>query len=140
MVLNKVYSVQEISEIAGLPIRTIRYYIQKGLVDRPEGARKTASYTQDHLEQLMTVKRLSESGLSLAAIEKTMAGKSNKSVFSTYQQPGQVSVLSRVHICEGVELTIDSQQCGLTQTHITHIASEIAQLMTNIAKEENNDK
>ena len=51
------HSLQDISKLTGLPVRTIRYYIQKDLVDKPEGARKTASYSQSHLEQLMTVKR-----------------------------------------------------------------------------------
>ena len=45
------YSLQDINKITGLPVRTIRYYIQKNLVDKPEGARKTATYGQQHLEQ-----------------------------------------------------------------------------------------
>ena len=31
------YSLQDISTLTGLPVRTIRYYIQKNLVDKPEG-------------------------------------------------------------------------------------------------------
>ena len=36
------FSLDEIAALAELPKRTVRYYIQIGLVDRPEGAAKGA--------------------------------------------------------------------------------------------------
>jgi DNA-binding transcriptional MerR regulator len=129
------YDLQNISTLTGLPIRTIRYYIQKNLVDKPEGARKTASYTQQHLEQLMTVKRLSESGLSLAAIAKVMNGTQINNVHPSDMQPGQVRAVSFVHISPGVELSIDPLQCNLTQAQLRELSEHIIHTVNHFNKE-----
>ena len=42
----KTFTLDEIAALAELPRRTVRYYIQSGLVDRPQGIGKGASYTQ----------------------------------------------------------------------------------------------
>jgi DNA-binding transcriptional MerR regulator len=129
------YGLQDISTLTGLPVRTIRYYIQKGLVDKPQGARKTASYGQQHLEQLMTVKRLSEAGLSLAAIAKVMNGTQLSNVPSSDLQPGQIRAVSQVHISPGVELSIDPLQCSLDSQQLR----ELSQHITNIISRFNKD-
>lgn len=40
-----------------LPIRTVRLYIQKGLVSPPEGLRKGAYYTSHNLDQLQAIRK-----------------------------------------------------------------------------------
>lgn len=37
------FTLDDLSRLVELPKRTIRYYIQQGLVDRPEGAKRGAS-------------------------------------------------------------------------------------------------
>ncbi|MFO0952415.1 MAG: helix-turn-helix domain-containing protein [Isosphaeraceae bacterium] len=55
--------------------RTIRYYTTLGLLDRPSGFRgRTALYGPRHLRQLVAIKRLQASGLSLADVQKRLAG------------------------------------------------------------------
>ena len=51
------FSLDELCALADTPRRTVRYYIQEGLVDRPEGAERGANYTHDHLRQLLTVRK-----------------------------------------------------------------------------------
>mgnify|MGYP006092772557 CR=1 FL=1 len=130
------YSLQEISKLADLPARTIRYYIQKGLVDKPDGARKTASYGQLHLEQLMTVKRLSDSGLSLAAIAKVMAGKQPHQL-NENDAPllGEVRVKSHIHITCGVELSFDPRLCDLSQTQLRALTQVISDTFVQFEQE-----
>jgi DNA-binding transcriptional MerR regulator len=55
--------------------RAIRYYTTIGLVDRPAAVRgRTALYERRHLLQLVAIKRLQASGLSLARIQRELAG------------------------------------------------------------------
>lgn len=129
------HSLQDVSTLTGLPVRTIRYYIQKGLVDKPEGARKTASYGQVHLEQLMTVKRLSESGLSLAAIAKVMNGSQSTIAQHSDFQPGQIRAVSQVHICSGVELSIDPSSCNLDTQQLRELTEQLINTIRHFNKE-----
>lgn len=129
------YSLQDVSTLTGLPVRTIRYYIQKGLVDKPEGARKTATYSQLHLEQLMTVKRLSESGLSLAAIAKVMNGSQTTSVPCSDLQPGQIRAVSHVHISSGIELSIDPLTCTLDTKQLRDLTEQLLNTIRHFNKE-----
>ena len=115
-----------------MPVRTIRYYIQKNLVDKPEGARKTATYGQQHLEQLMTVKRLSDAGLSLAAIAKVMNGSQVAAVGPSDLQPGQIRAVSQVHISPGVELSIDPLQCTLNTAQLRELTQQIINILNKL--------
>jgi len=55
--------------------RAIRWYSTKGLVDRPTiGAGHAARYGRRHLLQLVAVKRLQARGMTLAEIQRQLAG------------------------------------------------------------------
>ena len=135
------YSLQEISTLTDLSARTIRYYIQKDLVDKPNGARKTASYGKLHVEQLMTVKRLSDSGLSLAAIAKVMAGKQTNQL-NEHEAPllGEVRVKSHIYIASGVELSVDPRLCDLSQTQLRALTQVISDTFVKFDQESKNEK
>jgi DNA-binding transcriptional MerR regulator len=58
--------------------RAIRYYTTIGLVDRPAAMRgRTVLYVRRHLLQLVAIKRLQAEGLSLARIQRELAGATN---------------------------------------------------------------
>ena len=50
------YPLANLCVLADLPPRTIRYYVQMGLVDRPQGETRAARYGAVHLEQLLLIK------------------------------------------------------------------------------------
>ena len=55
-------------------LRTIRYYTTLGLLDRPAEMRgRTALYGRRHLLQLVAIKKLQASGLSLSQVQERMA-------------------------------------------------------------------
>jgi DNA-binding transcriptional MerR regulator len=116
------YNLSALSLATDVPMRTIRFYITKGLVDRPQGARKTATYTQTHAEQLITIKQLSATGMTLDGIAKVLSGDNNAPEQQVLQ-PGQTRVVQQIHICQGVDITIDPLQAALTHEQIRHIAS-----------------
>ena len=49
MITPKTFTLDELATLAELPRRTVRYYIQCGLVDRPQGIGKGALYTERHI-------------------------------------------------------------------------------------------
>ena len=65
----------ELAEITGIPARTIRFYISRGLVEGPSKAGRGAVYTPAHIERLEKIKALQSEGRSLAEIGPLLSGK-----------------------------------------------------------------
>src|SRR5580700_1377077 len=58
----------ELSEQSGIPARTIRFYIARGLLDGPVKAGRGAVYTAAHLARLEKIKGLQTDGRMLSEI------------------------------------------------------------------------
>ncbi len=99
--------------MSDVPKRTVRYYIQLGLVDRPIGETRAAHYTQDHLNQLLRVKSLAAAGVSLDRIRQVLSGEPEP-VPAPRRQPGSVQVRSHLFVAPGVEIQIDPEEAGLS--------------------------
>lgn len=63
----------ELAEQSGLPSRTIRLYITRGIVPRPLRRGKQAAYGPEHLKALRRVQKLQQKGLTLAEIAVQLA-------------------------------------------------------------------
>lgn len=68
--MNRYYSLKELCELTGIEPRTIRSYIQEGLMLGPETRGPKARYTDYHRKRLQTIRTLRDSGLSLAEIRR----------------------------------------------------------------------
>jgi DNA-binding transcriptional MerR regulator len=68
------YTLAELAEQAGVPGRTIRYYIARGILSEPARRGRGACYTAEHLKQLEDIRRLQDKGLTLAEIERNSGG------------------------------------------------------------------
>ena len=64
----------ELSEESGIPARTIRFYIARGLLDGPVKAGRGAVYTAEHLARLEKIKQLQAEGRMLAEIAHDLSG------------------------------------------------------------------
>jgi DNA-binding transcriptional MerR regulator len=62
------YTIEDLCELTGYTRRTIRYYIQEGLLDPPAGRGRGGFYFDSHLKRLNEIKSLQDKGLKLAAI------------------------------------------------------------------------
>jgi DNA-binding transcriptional MerR regulator len=58
----------ELAEESGIPARTIRFYISRGLLDGPVKAGRGAVYNAGHLRRLEQIKELQAEGRMLAEI------------------------------------------------------------------------
>jgi DNA-binding transcriptional MerR regulator len=109
------YTADELSALSGTPRRTIRYYIQLGLVDRPIGETRAAHYTWKHLGQLLRIREYTEAGLSLERIGQVLAAEAQApAVPQLPPAPGSIVVQSHIHIAPGVQLVIDPAQSRLS--------------------------
>lgn len=66
----------EIAAVAGLPARTIRFYIARGLLNGPVKGGRGAAYTTEHLDRLERIKSLQSDGHTLAEIARLLGGPS----------------------------------------------------------------
>ncbi len=130
-----VFSLEELCRLTGLVKRTVRFYLQRGLVDRPLGIKKSAYYTRRHLEQLLTIRKWKEAGVSLERIGEIMAQeiREGSSIpVPPHGRPGSVEVWSRMYLQDGLELAIEPSRVGLTPEQIRRLAREISELVKNM--------
>ena len=73
---KKAFSIEDLSRRSGLSVRTVRYYMQQGLLPGPDTAGKYASYSQRHLDHLAMVQRLKSMHLPLKEIRHLIANMS----------------------------------------------------------------
>ncbi len=64
----------ELAEATGIPARTIRFYISRGLLEGPAKAGRGAVYTAEHLERLEKIKALQAEGRMLSEIGPLVLG------------------------------------------------------------------
>jgi DNA-binding transcriptional MerR regulator len=76
------FSIDQLCTLAAVPKRTVRYYIQIGLLDRPVGETRGAHYLSSHLENLLRIKQLADAGVSLERIGEVLKGEPPVAVVS----------------------------------------------------------
>lgn len=127
------YSLDELCTLVGLPKRTLRFYIQNGLLDRPEGAKRGAYYLQRHLEQLLEIQKWQKAGLSLERIKELLAGPSGPLPPPRRRRPGDVEVWSHLYLGDGIELHIEPRQANLSPEQIRELARGVQVLVEQLA-------
>lgn len=135
------HTLEELSTLVDIPKRTVRFYVENGVVDRPEGVKKGAYYTQKHVEQLLEIKKWQKAGLSLERIKSLLDDGAGGAPMPPpiQRQPGDVSVWSHIYVQEGVELLIDPRRSGLTPEKVNRISQALQALVlsnTHLIEEE----
>jgi DNA-binding transcriptional MerR regulator len=68
--MTKEWTLRELAEESGVPERTIRFYISKGILDPPLRGGRGAAYGPDHLARLREIRGLQAKGMMLAEIAR----------------------------------------------------------------------
>ncbi|MBI1270076.1 MerR family transcriptional regulator [bacterium] len=75
------YSIEELSEMTGFDRRTIRSFIEQGLMRGPDKMGRYAQYSQDHLVRLLAIKNMKEmDGFSTGVIRTRLLTMSQDEV------------------------------------------------------------
>lgn len=137
------YSVDELAGLAGLNTRTVRYYIQQGLIDRPFGEKRGAYYVQRHLEQLIELRKWQETGLSLDRIREILQSTGPGSLPPPRKrEPGSVEVWSHLYVADGVEVLLEPGRSGLSPEAVREFTRGVMALYEHVLKKDekgNND-
>ncbi|NBQ89737.1 MAG: MerR family transcriptional regulator [Betaproteobacteria bacterium] len=125
------FTLDELCTLTDLPRRTVRYYVQIGLVPRPAGETRAARYGEGHLAALLRIKQLSANGVSLERIREVLDG-ADAPVAARPRQPGQVEVRSHVFLAPGVELVIAPAEAGLSPEQARALIRELARAAAKV--------
>jgi DNA-binding transcriptional MerR regulator len=128
------YAIDELSALAGVTPRTVRYYIAQGVLDRPEGEKRGAHYLPRHLEQLLQIRRWSDAGLSLDRIRELRGGSPDDPPPRPLR-PGAVEVWSRVLLADGLELHLEPSRAGLSPEQVRKLVREVTALYRRVREE-----
>lgn len=126
-------SLKQLSEHSELPLRTIRYYIQRGLIPGPKGEKRGAYYSNDHLAQLLRIRQWQQAGLSLDAIGNVLQAKQDVPVAP--KRPGSIEVRSHLVVADGVELAVAPDRAKLTQDQLRELFRAVQAAYADIQNE-----
>jgi DNA-binding transcriptional MerR regulator len=125
---SKKFTLEEISTLTELTRRTVRYYIQSGLLDRPQGVGKGAYYTQHHIEQLLLIRKWQLAGLSLERIGEVLKQTSEGPLPPTPRRSGTVEVWSHMVVTDGIEVTLEPGRAGLSPEQVRAFFRGVSQV------------
>ena len=130
-------SLQQLGDRGETPIRTIRFYIQKGLLPGPEGEKRGAYYTEAHLADLLRIRHWQETGLSLDAIAGLLQARHEPPLAPA--RPGAVEVRSHLIVADGLELVVAPERAGLTQAQLRQLFLAVQQAHADLRKSNADD-
>ncbi len=133
-VTAKTFSLDELCTLAACPKRTVRYYIQMGLLQRPVGETRGAHYTSSHLDSLLRIKQLTEAGVSLERVRDVLAGEPPV-VPPRPRQPGAVDVRSHIWVAPGIELQVAPEQAQASPEQVRALAKAVIAAWHQIKKD-----
>jgi len=120
------YTAEQLAELAGMPLRTVRYYVQEELIDAPLGLGRGSHFDDKHLDQLKRIRLLQDAGFDLKEIRARggdveailnglhLGNMQNLSRLRTFLRgrklrPGELDpdTAVRIPMADGVELLVD---------------------------------
>lgn len=126
------FTLNELCVLADLPVRTLRYYVQNGLVDRPDGETRAARYATRHLEQVLLIKKWTTAGVSLERVRQLLRGE-EAPIPAQPKKAGSIEVCSHLHVADGLEVVIEPSRAGLTPEQVRAFTKGVMALYASLA-------
>jgi DNA-binding transcriptional MerR regulator len=102
------YAIGDLARLAGVSRRTVRYYVQEGLIPQPLGVGRGNHYGQHHLDQILRVKAMQDAGRTLDEIRRGTV-KNATATAALPRPPDRLfnrSLWRRLRLAPGVELHV----------------------------------
>lgn len=125
------HTFSELCVLVDVPIRTLRYYVQHGLVDRPEGETRAARYGAKHIEQLLLIKKWTTAGVSLERVKALLHGE-EPAIPPREKKAGAIEVCSHLHIADGLEMVIEPGRAKLSPEQVRAFARGVMALYASV--------
>jgi DNA-binding transcriptional MerR regulator len=124
-------TLEQLAAAADVPLRTVRYYIQTGLLARPQGSTRAARYGTEHLANLLRIRKWSEAGLSLARIAELL--DSGETTAPPRRVPGAIEVRTHIHLADGLELVITPDLARLSPEQLRALIRAVLAAHASVA-------
>ena len=118
------FTLDDLCSLTDFSKRTVRYYMQLGLVDRPIGETRAAHYLEAHLQQLLRIKKLTDAGVSLERVRDVLTG-GDEPVPARAKKPGSIEVKSHLFVAPGIELQISPDEAGLSPDQVRALVKAV---------------
>lgn len=119
---EKQYTIEDLCQLTGYSRRTIRYYVEEGILAPPAGRGRGGFYFDTHLERLRQVRTLQEDGLKLSQIQVLLSR-------GELPEPSPLrEAWLRYPVCEGVEIHVrrDAEEnAGKSLAEVVRVARSI---------------
>ena len=103
------YAIGDLADLGGVSRRTVRYYVQEGLLPQPLGLGRGNHYGEEHLAQLLRVKALQEAGQTLDEIRGELGQKTTIAALMPRPDAARTrSLWRRIELAPGVELHVSA--------------------------------
>ena len=103
------YAIGDLADLGGVSRRTVRYYVQEGLLPQPLGLGRGNHYGEEHLAQLLRVKALQEAGQTLDEIRGELGQKTTIAALRPQPDAARTrSLWRRIELAPGVELHVSA--------------------------------
>lgn len=119
------YTLEQLAVAADVPLRTARFYIQKGLLARPHGSTRAAWYDAGHLDALVRIRQWSAAGLSLGRIAELLTH--GETAAPAAAPAGHVDVRTHLQLAEGLELVIRPDVARLSPERLRALVQALQQ-------------
>ena len=108
------FGIDELANLVGVSRRTVRFYVQQGLLQPPLGVGRGKHYGPEHLARLRAVKALQLEGLSLDEVRRKVAGEGESAEVSALAATSVSEVSgsrwTRLEVAPGVELHLSGKR------------------------------
>jgi DNA-binding transcriptional MerR regulator len=122
---ERTYGVEELAERAGVSRRTVRYYVQRGLLPAPLGLGRGNHYSEQHLATLVRVRELQEAGVPLEGIAARLQGAPAEPPAAPAGPPQ--STWTRVELGTDVELHVRGRR--LSEEQIRRLEAALKRIL-----------
>jgi DNA-binding transcriptional MerR regulator len=127
------HTLSELCVLADLPVRTVRYYVQNGLVDKPLGETRAARYGAKQLEQVLLIKKWTAAGVSLDRIRELLQGE-EAPVPARVRKAGSVEVCSHLFVADGLEVVIEPGRAQMSPEQVRAFTRGVMALYASITE------
>ncbi|MBI4332739.1 MAG: MerR family transcriptional regulator [Chloroflexi bacterium] len=120
---EKKYTIDQLGELTGYKRRTIRYYVQQGILEPPAGRGRGGFYNDSHLKRLSEMKALRERGMGLAETVACLQDGVDR------ETPFPRQVWARYEIVPGLELHLSRDMEDQAGARISRIVLAIRSIL-----------
>lgn len=127
-------SIGDLADRAGVSRRTIRFYVQRGLLPPPSGYGRGSGYDHSHLDRVGRILELQAAGHSLVAIVKILAGGGPEGAPQPLSKRRARVTMSaglwtRVSLAEGIELHVDATEYNPSVEELLAIQASVRSIL-----------